>query len=204
MFLFLWLSGLVTTLCVFFYFWGTVSEKPQWKSVMSTRNWIECSESDKVRTEVRVTKPCVQYWSNLVFFIFHLSHSVFTWSLFLVQPWSCCKVVSLILFSWVPHLSLRCCLWLRHPCRVLCSFETISITGALEIVVTVCLLNCLNPISTYYIFGYRWMSVFQCHRFLFLNKNYKVSHKICFKSVKLTHSHLDLTEIQTSISQYLV
>ena len=101
MFLFLWLSGLVTTLCVFFYFWGTVSEKPQWKSVMSTRNWIECSESDKVRTEVRVTKPCVQYWSNLVFFIFHLSHSVFTWSLFLVQPWSCCKVVSLILSFFV-------------------------------------------------------------------------------------------------------
>ena len=57
------------------------SEKPQWKSVMSKRNWNECSESDKVRIEVRVTKPHTQYWSNLLFFIFQPSHSVFTWLL---------------------------------------------------------------------------------------------------------------------------
>ena len=83
-------------------------------------------------------------------------------------------------------------------------FETINFTGALEIVVTVCLSICLNSINTYYIFGYHRMSVFQRHQVPFLNEKYKSCPEICFKSVKLTHSHLDLTEIQPPIPQYLI
>ena len=60
-----------------------------------------------------------------------------------------------------------------------------NFADALEIIVTVCLSICLNPISTYYIFGYRQMSVFQCHQCPLLNEKYKFSHEICFKSVNL-------------------
>ena len=80
------------------------------------------------------------------------------------------------------------------------SFETINFTAALEIVATVCLSICLNPISTYYIFGYRRMSVFQRHQFPCLERKVQIWSQILFQVC----SHPDLTEIQTPISQYLV
>ena len=73
------LSGLATALCAFFYYFG--KDQKSHSGSQSKRNWNECSESDKVRIEVRVTKPHTQYWSNLLFFIFQPSHSVFTWLL---------------------------------------------------------------------------------------------------------------------------
>ena len=79
-----------------------------------------------------------------------------------------------------------------------------NFTGALEIVITVCVSIGLNTISTHCIFGYCRMSVFQRHQFPFLNEKYKFSHEIRFKSVKPTHSHPDLTETQTPIPRYLV
>ena len=84
------------------------------------------------------------------------------------------------------------------------SFKTMTFADTLEIVVTGYLSICLNLISTYYVFGHRRMSLFQRYQFPFLNKKYKLSHEICFKFVKFTHSHPDLTEIHSLIPQYLV
>ena len=57
----------------FHSFFGRIT-KATVKSLTFGRNWIESSESDKARIEVRVTKPRVQYYSNLVFFIFQPSY----------------------------------------------------------------------------------------------------------------------------------
>ena len=48
------------------------------------------------------------------------------------------------------------------------------------------------------------MSVFQHHKFPFLNEKYKLSQEVGFKSVKLTDSHRNLAEIWLLIQQYLV
>ena len=151
------------------------------------------SQSRLQETELNVARATKSElkseWQSLVYNISQIQYSlffnrrivIFTWPLFLVQPWSCCKLVSLIfvifcvvdLFSWVPRLSLWCCLWWgifieSFVCTY--SFETINFTSAFEIVVTVCLSICLKPISTHYIFGYRRMSVFQQHQFPLLNE----------------------------------
>ena len=54
------------------------------------------------------------------------------------------------------------------------NFETINFAGALVIVATVCLSICINLISTYYIFGYRRMSVFQCHQLPCLERKVQI------------------------------
>ena len=69
--------------------------------------------------KVKVTKPRVQYLSNLMFVIFQPSHSVLPGHCFLVQPESYSRLLSLILFifcavdlfGWVSGLPLCYFLW---------------------------------------------------------------------------------------------